>query len=41
VSSSIDMVNDGTDLHVNEVEISSNTENDLVTYELEEKKAEI
>jgi hypothetical protein len=36
VSSSIDIVNDGTNLHVNEVEISSNTENDLVSYQLEE-----
>jgi hypothetical protein len=36
VSSSIDIVNDGTNLHVNEIEISSNTDNDLVNYELEE-----
>lgn len=36
VSSSIDVVNDGTNLHVNEIEISSNTDNDLVNYELEE-----
>ena len=36
VSDQIDIVNDGTDLHVNRYEISSNTNNSLYTLQLEE-----
>ena len=36
VSDQIDIVNDGTDLHVNRYEVSSNTNNSLYTLQLEE-----
>jgi hypothetical protein len=36
VSDQIDIVNDGTDLHLNRYEISSNTNNSLYTLQLEE-----
>ena len=36
VSDQLDIVNDGTDLHVNRYEISSNTNNSLYTLQLEE-----
>jgi hypothetical protein len=36
VSDQIDIINDGTDLHVNRYEVSSNTNNSLYTLQLEE-----
>lgn len=36
VSDQIDIINDGTDLHVNRYEVSSNTNNSLYTMQLEE-----